>query len=110
MIYPVSRTSAGYGFSETPPVPVPGAIERRYFREVSIPPDCPAARGWRRTDRVFTTDEKGLLPRLEEAREWVVEIPDLAAFVREHGQCVIKWDATRADPCLVVEIYDDCRE
>jgi hypothetical protein len=108
MIYPVSRTSAGYDFSETPPVP--GAIERRYFRVVSVPPDCPAASNWRRAGTVFTTDEKGWLSRLEETREWAVETPDLAAFVREHGQCVVKWDAERADPCLCIEIYDDYRE
>ena len=46
-------------------------------------------------------------PRGEnDERTWWMEIPDLHAFVDEHGSVILR----RGQGCCVVEIYDDFRE
>lgn len=39
--------------------------------------------------------------------EWAVEIPDMASFLKEHGQCVV---SVNTAGYLTIEIYDNYRE
>jgi hypothetical protein len=39
--------------------------------------------------------------------EWQVEIPDLLAFLKEYGECIIRMGD---DGMAEIEIYDSCRE
>ena len=52
--------------------------------------------------------ENGHIKRdLEPEAVYIVEIPDLWAFVERHGQCVLSMNS---EGFRVVEIYDDYRE
>lgn len=44
---------------------------------------------------------------------WVVEVPDLIAFVKKYGRCVLSLNAGKypeLDDLMELEIYDDYRE
>ena len=85
-------------------------VKRVDRRSVDDPKKIPLNRG---TDGDWYTRgenhrvENGMICRdVGWKTEWFVEIPDIMAFVRRYGQCVV----SHRDGYPCIEIYDDYRE
>ena len=117
MKYVVSRTSIWRVDPDIPPCP--GAkietLMTADIRTVSNPDELPSKNVWYSQGQNHRTIE-GCIVRDMPVNVWTVEIPDLHAFVQEHGDIILSHysDIVYGDgknlKLFKVEIYDDYRE
>ena len=114
MKFLVTRTSL-YS-ADTPPCP--GAVLELLpswdVRTFKTPAEHDArfpAEPWLKYGTEHTTWSGGIRRRLEDRAVWTIDIPNLLAFVAEHGHCIL--EAANPDTGKLlpsIEIYDDYRE
>lgn len=116
-LFRISRTSAGYD-DDRPRKPCDGAtwmpyvrVDSRTFKSAEEHDERLAHTpmgAWMSQGRNHRTWERGICRDFDDA-DWFMEIPDLLAFVKQHGTCVVGPFYSNSE-IMEVEIYDSWRE
>ena len=119
MRFIVSRTSGGFSDDEPPPcdglerVTAPEVDARTFATEEEHDQRFPHV-PWRDRGTNHRTWSGGICRDLEPGTAWVRDfatMADLAAFIEEHGTCILGVDRGYGHPDhMTLEIYDDYRE
>lgn len=110
-LYLCSRTSTSMSDEKPCDAARSVRIPRVDVRGVDDPRKIPENAGtegdWYRRGTNHRVENGRIMRDLGELSVWAVEVPDIQAFVTEHGPCVI---SRRWDGFFEIEIYDDYRE